>query len=85
MRSSASQSFTRRSRTWTVSGAIFNVQPNTRLAVLVFGLFHGLGLATKLQDFSLAREGLVANLVSFNVGVEIGQVLALTVILIAFT
>ena len=61
------------------------VQPNTKIAVLVFGLFHGFGLATKLQDFSLAREGLVANIVSFNVGVEIGQVLALTAILIGFT
>jgi len=61
------------------------VQPNTKLAVLIFGLFHGFGLATKLQDFSLAREGLVANIVSFNVGVEIGQVLALTAILIGFT
>jgi len=61
------------------------IQPNTKLAVLIFGLFHGFGLATKLQDFSLAREGLVANIVSFNVGVEIGQVLALTAILIGFT
>jgi len=60
-------------------------QPNTKIAVLVFGLFHGFRLATKLQDFSLAREGLVANIVSFNVGVEIGQVLALTAILIGFT
>jgi hypothetical protein len=60
-------------------------QPNTRLAVLVFGLFHGFGLATKLQEFSLAEEGLVANIVSFNVGVEIGQVLALTAVLIAFS
>ena len=60
-------------------------QPDTKIAVLVFGLFHGLGLATKLQDFSLARAGLVANIVSFNVGVEIGQVLALTAILIGFT
>ena len=60
-------------------------QPNTKAAVLIFGLFHGFGLATKLQDFSLAREGLVANILSFNVGVEIGQVLALSAILIAFT
>ena len=60
-------------------------QPNTKIAVLVFGLFHGFGLATKLQDFSLAQNGLVANIVSFNVGVEIGQVLALTAILIGFT
>ena len=56
----------------------FGVQPNTRAAVLVFGLFHGFGLATKLQDFALSPNGLVANIVSFNVGVEIGQGLALT-------
>src|SRR5204862_4556776 len=50
-------------------------QPSTRLAVLIFGLFHGFGLATKLQEFTLAQNGLVTNIVSFNVGVEIGQVL----------
>jgi hypothetical protein len=61
------------------------VQPNTRAAVLIFGLFHGFGLATKLQDFALAPSGLVANIVSFNVGVEIGQGVALTFILIALT
>jgi len=61
----------------------FGVQPNPRAAVLVFGLFHGFGLATKLQDFSLSPNGLVANIVSFNVGVEIGQVLALMFVLIA--
>jgi hypothetical protein len=65
--------------------AVFGVQPNTRAAVLIFGLFHGFGLATKLQDFDLAREGLVTNIVSFNVGVEIGQVLALTAVLIALS
>ena len=61
----------------------FGFQPNTRAAVLVFGLFHGFGLATKLQEFALSPNGLVANIVSFNVGVEIGQVLALTGVLIA--
>ena len=61
------------------------VQPNTRLAVLIFGLFHGFGLATKLQEFTLAKSGLVTNIVSFNVGVEIGQVLALTAVLIALS
>jgi hypothetical protein len=60
-------------------------QPNTRVAVLVFGLFHGFGLATKLQEFALSPNGLVANILSFNVGVEIGQGLALTAILIALT
>jgi hypothetical protein len=63
----------------------FGVQPNTRAAVLVFGLFHGFGLATKLQDFALSQNGLVANIVSFNVGVEIGQALALTGVLIVLT
>ena len=60
-------------------------QPNTRAAVLIFGLFHGFGLATKLQEFSLRKTGLIANIVSFNVGVEIGQVLALTAVLIALS
>ena len=63
----------------------FNYQPNTRLAVLVFGFFHGFGLATKLQEFALSPNGLVANIISFNVGVEIGQGLALTGILIALS
>lgn len=35
-------------------------QPNTKAAVLLFGLFHGFGLATKLQEFTLAKNGLVA-------------------------
>jgi hypothetical protein len=60
-------------------------QPNTRLAVLIFGLFHGFGLATKLQEFTLSQNGLIANIVSFNLGVEIGQVLALTAVLIALS
>ncbi|HKE83188.1 MAG TPA: HupE/UreJ family protein [Vicinamibacterales bacterium] len=63
----------------------FGFQPNTRVAVLLFGLFHGFGLATKLQEFALSQSGLVANIVSFNVGVEIGQGLALTAILIALS
>ncbi len=59
------------------------VQPNTKAAVLIFGFFHGFGLATKLQDFDLSADGLITNLLAFNVGVEIGQILALTAILIA--
>ena len=59
--------------------------PDTRGAVMVFGLFHGFGLATKLQELSLPQNGLVANIISFNVGVELGQFLALTAILIALT
>jgi hypothetical protein len=59
------------------------LQPNTRIAVLLFGLVHGFGLATKLQEYALSRNGLVTNIVSFNVGVEIGQFLALTAVLLA--
>jgi len=61
------------------------VQPDTRVAVLVFGLFHGFGLATKLQDVALTPNGLVANIVSFNVGVEMGQVVALTAVLLVLS
>ena len=64
---------------------VFGIQPNTRAAVLIFGLFHGFGLATKLQEFALSPNGLVGNIVSFNVGVELGQCLALTAILIGLT
>jgi len=60
-------------------------EPNTKVAVLIFGLFHGFGLATKLQELDLAKNGLVTNILSFNVGVEIGQVLALTAVLIVLS
>ena len=61
----------------------FGFQPNTKIATIVFGLFHGFGLAAKIQEYEIAREGLLANLLAFNVGVEIGQLLALGSILIA--
>ncbi len=57
---------------------VLGFQPDTRLAVFVFGLFHGFGLATKLQAFALPANGLLVNIVSFNVGVELGQFIALT-------
>ena len=60
---------------------LFGWQPNTKLAVLGFGLIHGFGLATKLQDFKLSSNGLITNMVSFNVGVELGQLVALSIIL----
>ena len=63
-------------RTW------FGVQPDARAAVLIFGLAHGFGLATKLQDFQLPADGLVPNMLAFNAGVELGQLLALAAILI---
>ncbi|PWU02051.1 MAG: hypothetical protein C5B51_21685 [Terriglobia bacterium] len=63
----------------------FGFEPNIKLAVLIFGLFHGFGLSTKLQELDLAKNGLVTNILSFNVGVEIGQGLALTAVLIALS
>tara|TARA_R110000868_G_scaffold255767_2_gene512370 strand:- start:2306 stop:2989 length:684 start_codon:yes stop_codon:yes gene_type:complete len=63
----------------------FGKQPNTKAAVLIFGLFHGFGLASKLQDFKFEKEGLFTNLLGFNIGVEIGQFIALTFVLILIT
>ena len=61
---------------------MFGKQPDPKLAVLIFGLFHGFGLATKIQEFQLPEEGLVTNLLSFNLGVEFGQFFALAFILL---
>ena len=61
---------------------VLGFRPNTQAAVAIFGLFHGFGLATKLQELRLPENGLVANIISFNIGVEIGQGLALMAVLI---
>jgi hypothetical protein len=60
----------------------FGVQPDTKAATLIFGFFHGLGLATKIIDYEIAQDGLLPNLLAFNVGVELGQLVALSMILI---
>lgn len=60
----------------------FGFQPNTKAATMIFGLLHGFGLATKIQEFEISPDGLITNLIAFNVGVEIGQLLALSAILI---
>lgn len=64
---------------------LLGFQPNTKIAVVVFGLFHGFGLATKLQDFALPKVDLWKNLLAFNVGVELGQFIALLFILLALS
>jgi HupE / UreJ protein len=61
---------------------LLGFQPNNKAAVAIFGLFHGFGLATKLQDFALPQANLWKNLLAFNVGVEVGQCIALFFILI---
>lgn len=60
----------------------FGFQPDTKAATLIFGLFHGTGLASKILEYQIAEDGLVWNLLAFNMGVELGQILALFVILI---
>lgn len=66
-------------RRWT------GIQPDVRLMVFLFGLVHGFGLATKVQDLTISQNGLVANILAFNVGVELGQAVALGIILIAMS
>lgn len=63
----------------------FGFQPNTKAATFIFGLIHGFGLAAKILEYEISPDGLLANLIFFNVGVEVGQVLALVAILIAIT
>lgn len=63
----------------------FGWQPDARSATLLFGLIHGLGLATKMLDYDVEKDGLLANLVAFNLGVEAGQLLGLSAILIAMS
>jgi len=63
----------------------FGVQPNTKAATLIFGLLHGFGLAAKIQEYEISPDGLLGNLIAFNVGVELGQLMALALILTAMT
>ena len=63
----------------------FGFQPNTKAATLIFGFFHGFGLSTKIIEYEISPDGLVPNLLAFNVGVEIGQLLALFAILIVIS
>ena len=63
----------------------FGFQPDTKAVTFIFGLFHGFGLATKILDYEMSPDGLLPNLIFFNIGVEIGQILALGAILIAIT
>mgnify|MGYP003382191353 FL=1 len=65
--------------------AWFGVQPNTKVATLIFGFLHGFGLSSKILDYGISPDGLLPNLLAFNVGVEIGQLLALAAILLVMT
>jgi hypothetical protein len=48
--------------------------------VFAFGLVHGLGLSTRLQDLGLPESGVVIRVILFNIGVELGQLTALAII-----
>lgn len=56
--------------------------PNLLLMVFIFGLIHGFGLSTRLQQLPLTADELILNILSFNLGVELGQVIALSIMLI---
>ncbi|WP_397445843.1 HupE/UreJ family protein [Polaribacter sp. R77954] len=59
--------------------------PNLLFMVFFFGLIHGFGLATRLQSFDIGNEQFLAKILSFNIGVEIGQILALIPIVFLIT
>ena len=61
----------------------FGFQPSTKAATLLFGFLHGFGLASRIIDYDISPDGLWPNLIAFNVGVEVGQLLALAAILVA--
>lgn len=55
--------------------------PSLLFMITSLGLIHGLGLSTRLQQLPLDKDDLLMNIVSFNVGVEVGQAVALAVML----
>jgi len=56
--------------------------PNMMAMIFSLGLIHGLGLSTRLQQLPLSEDHLLMNIISFNIGIEVGQIAALTVMLI---
>lgn len=56
--------------------------PNPLAMIVLLGLVHGFGLSTRLQELPLNQNELLMNIISFNVGIEVGQIAALTVMLL---
>jgi hydrogenase/urease accessory protein HupE len=56
--------------------------PHLLAMIAIFGLIHGFGLSTRLQQLPLPEEGLLTRILCFNVGVELGQVAALSVLVL---
>lgn len=61
----------------------FGVQPDPKAATLIFGFCYGFGLASRIIDYEISPGGLLPNLLTFNLGDEVGQLLALGAMLIA--
>ncbi|MBT4792661.1 MAG: HupE/UreJ family protein, partial [Halobacteriovoraceae bacterium] len=61
----------------------FKKAPNLLWMVFIFGLIHGFGLSTRLQQLPLGEKGstMLGRIISFNIGVELGQIIALTIML----
>ena len=59
--------------------------PNLMLMVLIFGLIHGFGLSTRLQSFEVGTSNFLSKIICFNIGVELGQILALIPIVFIIT
>jgi len=63
-----------------------DIKPPNLLAMITgLGLIHGLGLSTRLQQLPLSEDQLLINIISFNVGIEVGQIIALTAMLLLLT
>ncbi len=56
--------------------------PNMLVMITGLGLIHGFGLSTRLQALPLSEDQLLMNIVSFNIGIELGQISALVVMLL---
>lgn len=56
--------------------------PNLLVMIVLLGLIHGFGLSTRLQELPLSKDDLLMNIISFNIGIELGQVAALTAMLL---
>ncbi len=65
----------------------FKKSPNLLWMVFIFGLIHGFGLSTRLQQLPLGEKGseMLMRIISFNIGVEFGQIAALIVMLLVIT
>jgi len=60
----------------------FEKSPNLLLAIFLFGFTHGFGLSTRFQELPLGDDGILLKVLSFNLGIELGQISALCIMLV---